>query len=292
MRYQLCNKHIQVEFESKGGMLTSLKSEGTQYLWQGDERYWGGQSPVMFPICGSIRNGWARIGDSMQCNLMRHGFARFEEFVESGQTDDTISFLLQSNQGTEEKYPYHFRFTITYQLDGKKLDIIYTVETTGQEPMPFFVGGHPGFNCPIDPGDDFADYIIEFEYPEYSLCPFPALDPLLLDINNRREILNNVNILRLNHDLFTRDALVFDNLRSRRVSYKNPVSNKGLEMEFKNFPYLVLWSSANRGPFIAIEPWLGISTCTDEDDVFEHKRNVQIVNPGEKKIYHFSIRIL
>ena len=27
------------------------------YLWQGDPEYWSGQAPVLFPICGSVRNG-------------------------------------------------------------------------------------------------------------------------------------------------------------------------------------------------------------------------------------------
>ena len=32
--------------------------------------------------------------------------------------------------------------------------------------MPFFVGGHPAFNCPIVAGDDYTDYYVEFEKEE------------------------------------------------------------------------------------------------------------------------------
>ncbi|MDD3363090.1 MAG: hypothetical protein PHW34_15600 [Hespellia sp.] len=65
-----------------------------------------------------------------------------------------------------------------------------------------------------------------------------------------------------------------------------------MELSFDDFPYIILWSSANDGPFVAIEPWVGLSTCSDENDVFEEKRNVQVVKPGEKKAYTFTITVL
>ena len=68
-------------------------------------------------------------------------------------------------------------------------------------------------------------------------------------------------------------------------------NKKKVELEFKDFPYLILWSTANKGPFVAIEPWVGLSTCSDEGDVFEEKRNVQILEPGQEKDYTFSIHI-
>lgn len=49
------------------------------------------------------------------------------------------------------------------------------------------------------------------------------------------------------------------------------VSEGDYYLEFEQFPYLILWSSTNNGPFIALEPWTGLSTCSDEGDVFEKK---------------------
>ena len=59
-----------------------------------------------------------------------------------------------------------------------------------------------------------------------------------------------------------------------------------------SFPYLVIWSAANDGPFLALEPWTGLSTCSDENDVFEEKRNAAIVKPGEEKRLSYNITIL
>ena len=63
-------------------------------------------------------------------------------------------------------------------------------------------------------------------------------------------------------------------------------------MDFADFPYLILWSSANRGPFLALEPWMGLSACSDEGDLFEKKRNIQKAAPGEARWYGFTITVL
>ena len=44
--------------------------------------------------------------------------------------------------------------------------------------------------------------------------------------------------------------------------------------------------------FVALEPWSGTSTCSDEDDVFEHKRGVRFLEPGEHETLSFVIEIL
>ena len=64
MEYTLKNKDLTVVFESFGATLHSIKDkDGVEYLWQGDKEFWSGQAPVLFPICGSIRNDEALIGD-------------------------------------------------------------------------------------------------------------------------------------------------------------------------------------------------------------------------------------
>ena len=54
----LKNDDLEVQCKTFGGELSSIRSkEGIEYLWQGDPEYWSGQAPVLFPICGSVRNG-------------------------------------------------------------------------------------------------------------------------------------------------------------------------------------------------------------------------------------------
>ena len=92
--------------------------------------------------------------------------------------------------------------------------------------------------------------------------------------------------------LFYKDALIFDQLKSRTVALKHKESGHGILVTFPDFDYLGVWSSANDGPFVALEPWSGTSTCSDEDDVFEHKRGVRFLEPGEHETLSFVIEIL
>ena len=53
----LKSDQLNVEFQTLGGALSSIKDkDDVEYLWQGDPTYWSGQAPVLFPICGSVRN--------------------------------------------------------------------------------------------------------------------------------------------------------------------------------------------------------------------------------------------
>ena len=63
MEYILNNEQLTVTFTTKGGTISSIEdSQGIEYLWQGDAAYWSGQAPVLFPICGGLRDDKALIG--------------------------------------------------------------------------------------------------------------------------------------------------------------------------------------------------------------------------------------
>ena len=73
----LKNNELEVQSKTFGGELSSIRSkEGIEYLWQGDPEYWSGQAPVLFPICGSVRNGQVQyhLKDGVKTGqLPRHG---------------------------------------------------------------------------------------------------------------------------------------------------------------------------------------------------------------------------
>jgi galactose mutarotase-like enzyme len=96
----------------------------------------------------------------------------------------------------------------------------------------------------------------------------------------------------LHRSWFSYDAQIFDQLKSRSVKLYNPKTGRGVKVDFAGFDYLVVWSSKNGGNFVAIEPWTGLSTCSDEDDVFEHKRGVKILAPNASATHSFDITLL
>lgn len=293
MKYILKNEQLRVEFESFGGTLHSIKdADGLEYLWQGDIAYWSGRAPVLFPICGSLRNDQAEIGDGKITKMPRHGIVRKKEFQCVQKTEDCILFQIESNQQMEEEFPYHFRLGILYQLRGREIKTQYIVENLDSKEMPFFIGGHPGFCCPLYEGETYEDYQLVFEKEETCDVPTPISESGLIDMEKRTSFLKKQKVLGLQHSLFEKDMVILDQLKSRKVTLCSERHKKGIRLEFEQFPYLMLWSSQNNGPFVALEPWMGLSTCNDEGDRFEEKRNVQTAGPGEKREYKFQIFIL
>lgn len=293
MKYTLKNESLTVEFNTFGGEITSIRDEeGREYLWQGDKRYWKGQAPVIFPIVGSLRNKKATIGGDKTCVLERHGLARHMEFDRENDTEDSITFSVRSDELTRERYPYDFQLLIRYVLEENRLTTVYTVVNPNTEPMPFQIGGHPAFNCPLTDREVFSDYLLEFEQPETADCPQLDMETGLVNIDDRVNLLKNSKTLQMDHSLFKADALIFDQLQSKRVKLYNPQSGRGVEMEFADFRNLLVWSSANNGPFVALEPWTGLATCSDEDDIFEKKRGVVLLAPNDSKTFAFTVSVL
>ena len=53
----LSNSILTVQIAEHGAELQSIKKDGKEYLWQGNAKFWGRRSPVLFPIvgrCGTI----------------------------------------------------------------------------------------------------------------------------------------------------------------------------------------------------------------------------------------------
>lgn len=293
MNYELFNDKLTVGFTELGGTLTSIEGrDGIEYLWQGDKQYWSGQSPVLFPICGSIRDDKAVVGNNKIMQMPRHGIVRKRPFKMTHLQDDSISFSLDSDTEMLNQFPFPFQLTTEYRLNGNIIEVIYHIRNHGTEIMPFQIGGHPGFNCPLDPNENFSDYYLKFETEETCSTPVPVTATGMIDQEHRSVILDHTDILPLDHSLFSQDAIILDDLESRKVSLLSKKTGRGIEMEFQDFPYLILWSTANKGPFIALEPWSGLSTCSDEDNIFEKKRNIQFAEPGEEKDYSYKIKVV
>ncbi len=293
MKYILENSELTVQFDTLGGQLTSIKDKNSiEYLWQGDSAYWGGQAPVLFPIVGSLRDKKAVIGGNKACCMERHGVVRKLEFEMMEKTDDSITFSICSNEETLPRYPYDFQLKIQYILSGKDITTEYTVINQTEEEMPFQIGGHPGFNCPLTGAEAFEDYVVEFEQEETADCPASVPSTGLVDVSERSRILDRSKTLKMEHSLFKVDALIFDRLKSRRAKLYNPATGRGVQVSFADFDYFLLWSSANNGPFVALEPWSGLSTCSDEGDVFEEKRGVSLLKEKQSKSVSFTITVV
>ena len=295
---ELKSDQLYVQFQTLGGALSSIKdNDGVEYLWQGDPTYWSGQAPVLFPICGSVRNDTVLYdkedGSQKEGKIPRHGLVRKKEFTLVEQTDNTVTFAIEDDEEMYANYPYHFRLEITYTVTGKTIRTQYKIyNKEAEKSMPYFIGGHPGFNCPLLDGEVYEDYYLEFEKPERCTVPKPFPETGMLDFNDRSSWLNNQKEIDLNYDFFSYGAVTLDELESRTVALRSRKHDKGLKLHFKEFPNLIVWSTLNKGPFIALEPWSGLSTSLEEGDRLEDKKDVKIIKPSDFDQVGFDIEIL
>lgn len=292
MVIKLKNDKLTVQFSELGGALSSIKdNDGVEYLWQGNPEYWSGQAPVLFPICGSVRNDEVLLEGKTR-RIPRHGLVRKENFTYKKIDDTTVAFTYKATEKTLKEYPFDFELTIVYILNGSTITTQYQVKNNDTKKMPYFIGGHPGFNCPLVEGTSYEDYYLEFSEVETTSVPQSFPETGLLDTRKRTPLLEITNRLDLEYSLFSHDALTLDRLKSRSVTLKSSKTDKGLRLDFSDFPNLILWSTTNKSPFIALEPWSGLSTSLEESDNLVQKRQVTFVETGEMSVKSFDITIL
>jgi len=289
MLIHIKNENVSAAVDTLGAELVSFKStDGFEHIWQGDAKYWGGHAPVLFPIVGALRNNRTRINGEWY-EMGRHGFARRREFTVVEHREDAVVLELCTDEATKQVYPFDFRFTVSYILTGSSITTEFKVENTGAVPMPYSVGGHPGFNLPIEADETFEDYDIVFEKPETQKCPLIHPTECLIDYEKTIFEMKNEDVIPLQHSLFYNDALVFSDLESTTITLKSRKSGRGVMMEFSGFSLFGIWSAANDGPYVALEPWTGCATAFSENDEFVEKRGMRTLPTGETETFAFTV---
>ena len=51
----LKNDKLTVKIEELGAEIRSIVCEGKEYMWGADPTIWSGTAPIMFPICGGLK---------------------------------------------------------------------------------------------------------------------------------------------------------------------------------------------------------------------------------------------
>lgn len=109
----LNNEYLTIQVRSFGAELTSIVNNetGKEYLWQGDAAFWKRQSPVLFPIVGSLWNGEYR-NNNIIYKMFQHGFARDNNFELISSTSDEVYYSFKSNEETIKIFPFPFELQI------------------------------------------------------------------------------------------------------------------------------------------------------------------------------------
>lgn len=289
MIVEIKSENVKVQCLLEGAMLHSLVKDEIEYLWQGDKKYWAGQAPVCFPIAGVLRDSKA-VAFGKPCEMKRHGVARINPFEIREQGANFVSFVQNSSEETKKAFPFDYSLEIRYTVLKNSVTTRYTVKNTGKDRFPFVIGGHPAFNCPLESGEKFEDYTVEFSGAVNQKCLRPDVETGLVDISKRYDVLDAPNKINLDHSLFDLDAMVFDNIKPKSAVLS--AGGRGVKIDYQDFDNLLVWSSSNGGNFVALEPWTGISTCSDEDSVFENKRGMTVLEPDCEASFAFKITLI
>lgn len=290
MKHSLHSKSLNIQVTETGIELSSIRSKltGQEYIWPADPSIWGSHAPVLFPIIGLLKDGYTVINDKKYF-IPKHGLVRNSDKVRLvNSTESTLQFRFSWDIETLEKYPFRFQLDVIFRLIDNTISVEHIIENLGDEPMFYSIGGHPGFNCPLNPGENFEDYFLSFPQKETDRTWLIDENGLISD--QQKAILENSSKLALDKHMFDNDALIFKNLKSKEVTLNHKDKGPILSLEFEDFDYLGIWAKPG-APFICLEPWLGIADSSDSNHDFKNKEGILRLEPNQIKKNSFSITI-
>lgn len=269
------------EIQPKGAQIASFKGpDGREVIWQADPKVWAQHAPVLFPICGSVKDGEISIAGKTY-PMTKHGFTRNPVFEVAKLGEDFVELVLTPTEESRPMYPFDFVLHVTYTVFEGGYTTTFLVENHSDTVMPFCVGGHPGFVCPMEDGASFEDYQLvfpEIEDGENALAP----GGYLIDGSEYLPGFHNERVLPINHELFdAHDALIFTKLKSRSVDLVHKTSGKGIHFAFQKIEVLAVWTMPNNhGDYLCLEPWHGMPGQVTESGNFEDKPFATLLEPG------------
>lgn len=252
--YTLENVYLTVAIHEKGATLWSVKdTDGMEYLWQGDPKYWGDRAPNLFPyIARMTERKYTLNGKTYEMDI--HGFAKDMIFRAEQISAEHIVFSICDTKETYAQYPYRFQFSVSYKLDETRLCITYSVKNTDEKEMYFGVGGHPGFNVPFDRDTVFEDYYLEFGEREDAKRVVFSEDCFVTGKLSDFSLEGGTR-LSLRHDMFDDDAIVLTDV-AHSVTLMSDKSSRAVRVTYPDMPYIGFWHMPKTdAPYICIEPW-------------------------------------
>jgi galactose mutarotase-like enzyme len=276
------------EIDPRGAQLSVLRAGGGEdLLWNGDPNIWAGRAPLLFPIVGVLAGGLYRLGGKTY-PLSRHGFARDKLFSLQDSSPSAATFRLQADESTYAVYPFQFELDVRYELSGAALSLTTSIRNLGTAEMPASFGYHPAFRWPLPFGQPRASHFIEFETDEPAAVRRIDAAGLLTPVLHPTPIANRR--LSLTDAMFQPDVLIFDQIKSRSVSYGGDQGPR-LRIGFSDAAYLGVWTKPG-APFICIEPWHGITDPEGFSGDFMQKPGVQVLKAGQALVAKMDITLL
>ena len=270
------NDRFRVGAKNVGAELTSFSDNGEELLWQGKE-IWSGQSPLLFPVVGRLREDTYCLGDKTY-NIPKHGFARKAEFRLEAASKEEMTFLLTESAETLACFPFPFELRVKYYFTEGGFVMEHHVKNTGSEIMFFSIGAHPGFQCGM------GDRVV---MDESETAAAFRLDANGLRAAQQTPVFNSSREVVITPEIFAADALIFDGLKSAGCTLER-ANGRRIHVDFGGAPCLGLWAKPG-APYVCIEPWYGIDDMYNASHDFTKKERILSLEAGKEFVFPVTI---
>jgi galactose mutarotase-like enzyme len=285
---ELVSGEARLTVAESGAEARGWRIGATELLWPGDASIWPETAPILFPVVGWTRDG-ARVGGKPYA-LGLHGFARRLRFVAEQVEADFVRMVVSDDEETRAVYPFPFRFAVEHRLKADTWEVALEVCNTGDGPMPYACGLHPGFNWPFGSGRREGAAI---RFAQRERAEVPDIAPGGLIAPTRHAVpLREGRVLPLDEAPLAADAVCFLDAASRALAFEQ-ADGSALEMTLDGFAHIALWTRPP-APYLCLESWTGYSDPEGfAGDLFE-KPSMTALAPGASArhaaLYRFQPR--
>ena len=264
----LKNKNLTVTISELGAELKSVLCDGTEYMWNGDPAFWSGTAPMLFPICGSLKEDRYTY-EGKEYRLQKHGYARSTRFAVESMEDDRVVFLHTSDEKTKQCYPFDYELRVRFALRDRAIEVGYEVKNLSEKTMYFNIGSHEAYATP----EGIEEYDVIFSECE-TLDACGLSGPLLND--ERFPILKESRYLPLYERYFDMDTLVFKDIRSHSATLRNRKNGRAIRVDYPDADHLLIWHKQG-APFICLEPWNGLPDVVGSSFALCEKLGIKMI---------------
>ncbi len=283
MIYTIENERFRVSARTTGAELCTFceTTEAGEYehLWQGDPAIWSGQSPLLFPIVGKLRDD-TYVLDDKPYHMPKHGFAKKAEFALESAKDGEMTFLLTDSPETHGGFPYQFALRVVYRLTDNGFVMTYRVTNPGDKTMYFSIGAHPAFRIAL------GDKVVMDR--EETLGAY-KLGADFLRAKTLQPVFDHSRELVITEELFKEDALIFDGMVSRGATVMR-ADGHHVHVDFGGAPTLGIWAKPG-APYVCIEPWYGIDDSCDAGRDIKKKYRILALGAGETFVFPVTVTV-
>ncbi|MEH7109892.1 aldose 1-epimerase family protein [Bacillus sp. JJ1764] len=285
------NDWLKAEIELSGAEVRKVqhKQNGLDYMWTGDNDYWGRVSPVLFPIVGRLKEDRYQL-DGKTFEMSQHGFLRDVLFHVENHTETSVSLGFESAGRFLSVYPYEFKAIIYYILKKDSLIVQWEIVNQNKEKMYFSIGAHPAFRLPLLESEAIEDYQLNVTpAANKNVMEYELKDSLIYE----KGIAHDLATIRLKDSLFEHDAIIYSHID--QISLVSNKSSHGVEVIFENFPFVGIWSKYNdkkgtMAPFVCIEPWYGIADTYNTTGNLKEKFGMNLIEAGKTFKAEYQMR--